>query len=117
MGLTLAGIGQASAATTQCVGCFAVVDSNGTLLLGNGVARAAKLGDGQYEVIFNKLVTKCAYSTTLGRTGAVPFPVDGEIAAIGHFSSNKGVMVQTFQSGGSPFSDKPFHLVLTCKPN
>lgn len=40
---------------------FAVVDATGNLVSGNGASGASQLGTGQYEVTFDRDVSRCAY--------------------------------------------------------
>src|SRR5687768_1421991 len=56
---------RAFAATSQCNGCFAFIDANGNVGRSRGLASAAKLGDGRYEVVFTELVTKCAFTAPI----------------------------------------------------
>ena len=121
LGLTVAVAlaGHASAATTQCVGCFAIVRASGSLALGNGVVSTERVAPGVYQVDFRKLVTKCAFSTTLGNDRAsVNSSFAGEISVLlGSGIGNKTAIVQTFDSTGTELVDNPFHLVAACKPN
>lgn len=116
--LTLGSAGASAAA--QCDGCFAFVDANGSLGRSRGVASAAKLADGRYEVVFTSLVTKCAFTAPIGVSVATaPGPVQPAMVAAGEDrggAPSTGVIVQTFNSGSVP-SDQPFFLMLTCLPN
>jgi hypothetical protein len=93
---------------------WAVVNADGTLARSRGGTSAASLGvDGQYEVVFNRDVSACAYAATLGdataSTGAegvvTVAPRDGDVNA---------VFVQTFDVLTSVEADLPFHLAVFC---
>ena len=93
---------------------WAVVEGDGTLVRGSGVASAA-LPDppGGYEVIFNQDVTGCAYVASLGLTGSAGIPNHGSIGVVGRISSANGVYVITRDGAGSTASS-PFHLAVFC---
>jgi hypothetical protein len=119
LGLTiaLAWAGHASAVTTQCVGCFAIVRSDGTLAFGHGDVSTKRIAPGAYEVNFSKPVTKCAFSATLGNDRASNnFSLVGEISVLLGSTGSKNIFVETFDSAGTDH-DNPFHLVAACKPN
>src|SRR5262245_2487505 len=42
----------------------AYVDQDGTLLRGSGITGSAKLGTGQYDVVFGRDVSNCFYNVT-----------------------------------------------------
>ena len=102
-----------------CVRQFwAVLEGDGTLVRGRGVARVQKLDVGIYEVFFTGDVSNGAFVTTIGRPGIFTEPT-GEITMALRFVAagpsspefNKGVWIQTFDSTGKP-SDRAFHLVV-----
>jgi hypothetical protein len=91
---------------------WAVVESDGTLQRGSAVS-AAQINTGQYEVVFNRNVRKCAYIGTLGKTDSVSNADAGQIGVVGRDGNVKGVWVQTFDSAGTA-TDADFHLVVLC---
>jgi hypothetical protein len=104
-----------SADATKSLGqVWAVVNSDGTLARDRGATSAASLGvDGQYEVVFNRNVSACSYTATLGdataSTGAVG------IATVAPREGNvKGVFVQTFDALTGTEANLPFHLAVFC---
>jgi hypothetical protein len=111
---------RAFAATSQCNGCFAFIDANGNVGRSRGLASAAKLGDGRYEVVFAELVTKCAFTAPIGVSVSTSPDVlkPAMIAATddGDSKADTGVIVQTFNSSGV-LSNEPFFLMLTCLPS
>jgi hypothetical protein len=95
---------------------FAVVNSNGTLARGFGVASAGiDTGSGTYKVLFKRGVSKCAYAATLGSSGSIGGPPVGEIGVVGLAGHKAGVFVETFNSAGTTTA-AGFHLVVTCPP-
>jgi hypothetical protein len=88
---------------------FAALDLNGTLLRGNRVTGAIKLGTGQYEVTFNRDVSGCAYVATTSNAYSQALQA---FTAGGHLSAN-GVFVETKNQGGG-LTDGPFQLVVSC---
>ena len=96
---------------------FAVVNSNGTLARDLGAVSAQKLGTttGQYEVIFDHDVSKCAFVATIGLSDNVGSPPAGEISVNGRNGNPAGVYVATYNSSGAR-SDRGFHLQVACPP-
>jgi len=92
---------------------FAVVNADGTLARGRNAVSAARLGTGQYEVVFRKDVRKCAYVGTIGLSGSVGSSAPGEITVVGRFGNDRGVFVTTHSSAGA-FGDLGFHLAVHC---
>ncbi|MDG4829145.1 hypothetical protein O7627_07475 [Solwaraspora sp. WMMD1047] len=88
---------------------FAVVNANGSLNRGFGVASSTRLALGQYQVLFSHDVTGSAYVATLGLSGSVGGSPPGEIAVVGRNGNPNGVFVQTFNSAGGA-ADRGFHL-------
>ena len=120
LSLTFAGADRAFAVTTQCVGCFAAVDGNGNARRSHGVASAKKIQDGVFEVVFSKLVTKCAFTATPGFTSAaaIGFVQPTMASAVGDASKpNTGVIVQLYDKSGALTNLSGFFLTLTCLPN
>jgi hypothetical protein len=91
---------------------WAVVNTSGSIARSSGTTSAGHLGTGDYEVIFNKDVTKCVYlavggAATTGTPGRV-------IASVGSRTGDTaGVEVTTFNADGTPV-DAPFHLAVFC---
>jgi len=92
---------------------FAVVNADGTLARRRNAVSAARLGTGQYEVVFRKDVRKCAYAGTIGLSGSVGSSAPGEITVVGRFGNDRGVFVTTHSSAGA-FGDLGFHLAVHC---
>ncbi len=118
--LMLGAAAHASAASNQCDGCSAFIDASGNVGGGRGVASAAKLDEGRYEVVFTDLVTKCAFTAPIGVTIALS-PQAAEptmVSAVndGGSKASTGVIVQTFDNSGV-LSSQPFFLLLTCLPS
>lgn len=90
---------------------FAVINGDGTLARGNATS-SQRLGTGAYEVIFDRDVTPCAYTATIG-TPNVGNPGQGEIGVSPRSANPQAVFVATRESGGV-FSDRSFHLIVVC---
>ncbi|TDC49774.1 hypothetical protein E1258_26965 [Micromonospora sp. KC207] len=90
---------------------FAVVSSTGVLLRSRDAVSATKYGPGQYQVIFNRSLTKAAFLATIGTTDDCCVPPAGEISVAPRLSTPNGVFVQTYDSAGVP-ADRPFHLAV-----
>jgi len=109
------GSGDLSGAAKTSLGqLWAVVNANGTLARGRGATSVASLGvDGQYEVVFNRNVSSCAYAATLGdataSTGAV-----GVVTVAPREAKANAVFVQTFDVLTGTEADLPFHLAVFC---
>ena len=91
---------------------FAVITSDGVLVRGRGVTSVTKLGgSGAYEVIFDRDVSKCAYTASVGppTTGTVL----GEVNIATRGGNDNGVFVDTNTSEGAA-ADKSFHLHVIC---
>ena len=84
----------AAESSGRCDDCFAVVNRDGTLARGKGVRRTASLDGGDYEVIFRRNVTRCAFVATIGRTEFVGVEEPGFITVAGRFLTTNGVFVQ-----------------------
>jgi hypothetical protein len=91
---------------------FAVVNASGSIARSNGTTSAGHLGTGDYEVIFNKDVSKCAYTASAGSAGT---GTPGALfASVGSRDKNaNGVEVTTFNAAGAA-TDAPFHLAVFC---
>lgn len=93
---------------------WAVVNADGSLARDRGAKSAASLGvDGQYEVVFNRNVSACAYVATLGdataSTGAV-----GVVTVAPRDGNANAVFVQTFDVLTGLEANLPFHLAVFC---
>jgi hypothetical protein len=102
--------GQPSTAFSRPI--FAVVNANGTLARGSAGAASLQFGPGHYEVQFNRDVTGCAYTATLGAPGAAN-PTRGFIGTALRFGTTDAVFVETLDTSAA-LVDASFHLVLTC---
>ncbi len=99
-----------------CDGCFAVVTPAGGLPQSQQVSGVTRLGVGQFQVVFEKPVNKCALNATLGsfdRSGVQQPP---GVVTVGRTTNvdNKGVFVWTYNMAGA-LQDRAFHLSLECE--
>jgi len=101
----------------NCGGDYAVVESNGTLARGAHVVSVTKLSGtngGTYEVIFDRTVSACAYTATIGLStngGSINTPV--AVTTATRAGNANGVFVFIHQTNGSTI-DEPFHLNVSC---
>jgi hypothetical protein len=103
----------ASEIVAQAKDLWAVVTADGGLSRKNAaVASAAKLATGEYEVVFDRDVTACAYNVSIGSSDTTE-PALGESAASQRAGNVKAVAVVTADSAGTK-ADRPFHLTVNC---
>lgn len=93
---------------------WAVVERDGTLVRGRNVIRSAKVGTGQYEVVFTEDMTQGVYVATIGRPGIATEPA-GEIGValrccLSGSETDHGVWIDTHDSSGA-YSDRAFHVI------
>jgi hypothetical protein len=91
---------------------WAVVDSTGAITRKSGATSSSHLAAGEYEVVFGRDVTACAYAATLGSGDATEAPA-GEIGASERAGNANAVSVVTRDSAGAK-ADRPFHLTVNC---
>jgi hypothetical protein len=92
---------------------YAVVNSSGILVRGSNVAGFNHPGPGLNEVAFNRDVSNCSYTATLGEPGNAPLYTAGLVFTSSGPSGVNGVYVETKNLGGGLF-DLPFHLNVSC---
>ncbi|WP_341719487.1 hypothetical protein QQG74_07040 [Micromonospora sp. FIMYZ51] len=90
---------------------FAVVGSGGNLIRGLDAVSATKYGPGQYQVLFNRDMTRSAYVATIGTNFQCCIPPAGEISVAPRLNTPNAVYIQTRNSSGRP-ADRPFHLAV-----
>jgi hypothetical protein len=92
---------------------FAVVDEDGTLVRSKGVLEVVRVFGGNYAVRTARNVRDCAYTATIGLSGAESTAAPGFITVVGEYAKPNGVYVQTGGFDGTQ-SDRPFHLYIDC---
>jgi hypothetical protein len=100
--------------TCQTVGTtvlWAVVDAAGALARSTGTTGSIHLGPGTYQVNFNRDVSGCAYTATIGPIGAGSSSGDIDVAT--RAGNNNAVFIETRDNSGV-VSDRPFHLMVAC---
>ena len=91
---------------------WAVVSATGALSRDDGATSASNTGAGQYDVVFDRAVTGCAYAATIGDAGAGAPP--SGITGVSQLAGNaNGVRVVTRDDAGTP-RNLPFHLTVNC---
>jgi hypothetical protein len=91
---------------------FALVAGNGQLVRGRGVVSAARLSAGSYHVIFERDVSACVYTATIGGRGGVPPEPRFITTDLG--GSMKTVVVEIWGADARTRADMSFHLVARC---
>lgn len=91
---------------------YAVVNANSTLVRGNGAVSATRLADGNIRVNFNRPVSTCAQSASIGRAVA-PGSVDRGFITANTISTPNSVLVVTRDRNGV-LVNTDFHLLLMC---
>jgi hypothetical protein len=102
-----------AAATAKKKVLWAVVNSDGTLARGRGALDANLLATGDYEVLFDRGVTKCVYTGTIGLSGSFGEEAPGQITVAGRIDTTNGVYITTDDSTGAS-ANRGFHLVVNC---
>ncbi len=92
---------------------FAVINSDGTFARGKGVNSSTNLTTGQYEVIFNRNVSRCAFIATVGSSASSGTEPTGEITTVRRVGTANGVFLSTHDSSGA-FANRGFHLMVAC---
>jgi hypothetical protein len=91
---------------------WAAITDTGAISRQNGATGSTRLGTGDFEVAFNRDVTKCAYTATLGSVDTADPPA-GEVGVSQRAGKASAVRVLTRASDGTA-ADRPFHLTVTC---
>jgi hypothetical protein len=99
-------------ATTVPARVFAVLNADGTKLRGKAVASTAHVGTGTYDVRFNRNISTCAWTGTIGFGTFSGSTGPSEISVTGRAGTNNGLFVQTF--AGSAAADLPFTVLVVC---
>jgi hypothetical protein len=107
------GSGDFQASATNARVLWAVVASDGRLARDKGARDANRLRTGNYEVIFERNVRRCAYVASIGLPGAEGMASPGQISTVGRVGARNGVFVATQNSSGGRAS-RGFHLVVNC---
>jgi hypothetical protein len=92
---------------------YALVEGDGTLIEGRGVASASRFTTGTYDVSFTRPVVHCAL---IAQTSGIPdvTVTPGEASAyVPQTSTPRWVRVHTYTSAGA-FADRIFALHVTC---
>ena len=91
---------------------FALVASDGQLVRGRGVATTAKVSIGSYTVSFDRDVSGCVYTATVGGRGGVPPEPRFITTDLG--GSMKTVIIEAWTVDARSRADTSFHLVVQC---
>ena len=99
--------------STPGVSGWAVVGSDGTLARKHNATKVDTNGTGQYVVYFSSNIRRCAYTATIGLTGAGGVSDPGFVTVVGAGVSVHAVYIETFDKTGT-LADLGFHLIVTC---
>ncbi|WP_189043241.1 hypothetical protein [Micromonospora sonchi] len=91
---------------------FAVVGSGGNLIRGLDAVSATRYGPGQYQVLFNRNLTRSAYHATVGTDQQCCIPPAGQVSVAPRLATPNAVFIQTYNSAGVP-ADRPFHVAIS----
>src|SRR5947209_6430578 len=91
---------------------FALVAGDGQLVRGRGVATTARVSIGSYTVSFDRDVSGCIYTATIGGRGGVPPEPRFITTDLG--GSMKTVTVEAWSADARSHADTTFHLVVRC---
>jgi hypothetical protein len=92
---------------------WAAIKADGTFARRLNAGHASKLSTGEYEVIFNSKINKCAYTATTGDPGSSEVPGPFFIGITGRSGNGKAVFVTTYDQNGLP-ADRAFFVNVTC---
>ena len=92
----------------------AVIRADGSEHRGRGLESSNRLGQGVYEVFFDRKIKKCAWTGTVGLGSFSGSTGPAMITITGRAGSNNGLFVTTFDGSGAA-ADLPFHTVVVCK--
>lgn len=92
---------------------FAVVNSAAEVVRGTDVVGTTHPANGEFRVIFNADVSKCAYTATIAGTPFGPFPNGQVQVAQPQGSDPRQVIVYTLNADEFQ-SDRAFHLIVNC---
>lgn len=93
-------------------GLQASVNGDGTIVRGNGLTSGVRDTTGTYRINFDRNVTGCAFSLTIGNANSGS-PSPGTGTATPSTFDDRGVYVETYNAAGNP-ADRPFHLTVSC---
>ena len=94
---------------------WAVMQPTGALQRSAGTTSAGRLGNGQYEVVFNQDIQQCAYHASVGSPVDITNAASQQgFAVVGKkFGTVNTVRVNTRANNGTA-ADRPFQLVVVC---
>lgn len=91
---------------------FASLLATGVISRGSRTTSSTLLGTGIYEVIFDRNITACAYTATIGNPGTGT-AASGQISIQQRAGNANGVFVQTTDPAGAVAS-RPFYVTVDC---
>ena len=104
--------GDTGPAGVSATALWAVANGSGTIVRSSGTTGSKHLTTGEYEVDFNRDVTGCAYTATIGDP-AHGTPVTGFIGVAAREGEASGVYVETHNSAAT-LTNIAFQLAVFC---
>ncbi len=92
----------------------ACVNGTGSIAYQKGATGVSRIATGTYIVFFNRDVTRCVKTATIGLCGISGVESPGLITTVRSVSSVNGVFVTTHAPGGAR-ANRSFHLLVTCE--
>ena len=112
--INLATMGTVPSATLATnAGSYAVVNNNGSLLRQRNVTGVSNLGNGNFQVTFNKDVSQCSYHANGGNVAAGNSNLLTSAVARPSANSVNAVTVTTFNAAGNA-TGQDFFLLVIC---
>jgi hypothetical protein len=100
------------AATLGMALMSAVVNAQGTLVRGAGAVSTTG-GDGQYEVVFDRNVTACAYTASVASPDT-DIPADGASVVLSVLIDNPNALFVRITQDQVGFALRPFQVIVFC---
>jgi hypothetical protein len=91
----------------------AVINADGSIARGNHTVSALNLSTGSYEVVFDRDVTSCTYTATIGDSGTFTSPAAGFVSVVGRAGNANGIFLNTRDAAGTA-TNRGFHVNVTC---
>jgi hypothetical protein len=102
-----------TASATTPARVFAAINADGTKLRGKAVASTAHLSTGTYDIRFNRNISTCAWTATVGIGSFGGSTGPAIVTATGRAGTNNGLFVNTYNTAGT-LTDEAFLVVVVC---
>ena len=92
---------------------FATVRADGTIVASSGNVGVVHAAAGEYRVDFNRPVSNCAFSATVGDPSSAA-PEHGEADVTAQLLISDNVRVYTRTAGSATMANQPFQVIAVC---